>query len=562
MFSANSFGKFRGMLMGCVLALWLLWCGTYVPRIASIGLRTGTFAGLLAAFGMACFFIFFWLHGAYHLVLSVANLKTRRRKAIRAHGQVASSGGTPTAILYTTMNDFDEVAARSCLSQTYKQFQVFILDDSSDRTVRALIDDFQRANPGKCTVIRRNSRAGNKAGNLNHALRGPARAFPIFVLVDADCLLPPDYVERLIPKLEDDPLAAFVQSACKARPEHDRLTRHLSLSVDRMWEDYMAYREKSGFVPLMGRGAAVRHEVWEKVGGFPEIIAEDVGFALAARAEGFLGKYVPEPFCLESLPPDIRAFGAQQGKYSAGAFQFLFQFWKQILFCKEMPWYEKVDLAILLSNNMLPSAFFIFLLFFGFAISAVYFNLRLIGVPIGNHSIACLPLLQPDSSLISILSWDFSLASLVCVVAPNIGVVTLARSTWQNRVRFLAWSTLLHLAILPRVTLNTLRQIFTGRWTSSVTGDRTPSDTHRMNRWDLTMGVLLLTCAIFTLNFYIGAVSVAILIGTRLAQSPQKRVPAAFVSLPLGLMLIALARLGFGLMTVQAAGAVAFPFGF
>src|SRR5206468_10384925 len=106
--------------------------------------------------------------------------------------------------------------------------------------------------------------------------------YPIFTVIDADCILPQNFICSLLPLLLSDSKLAFVQVPCLPRTDQQHLlAKVMSPMLIPMWELYMRYRNRWGFVPFLGRGALLNREAWEATGGFPEIVAEDIGFALA-----------------------------------------------------------------------------------------------------------------------------------------------------------------------------------------------------------------------------------------------------------------------------------------
>ena len=94
------------------------------------------------------------------------------------------------AILYTTMNDVVPECVRA-IRPTYP-CDVFVLDDSFDPTKRAVVD--RLAGEMGFSVVRRGSRHAFKAGAINHWLRAHGRSYEYIVLLDADSVVPPDWV--------------------------------------------------------------------------------------------------------------------------------------------------------------------------------------------------------------------------------------------------------------------------------------------------------------------------------------------------------------------------------
>ena len=142
----------------CVLGLWFFVAVLINPRLFHLFSVGGSLAPLTAS----CLVVFiaclnlFWLFGSFYLMLGVFSLVSYamlpRAPTLKEYPSVA--------ILYTTMNDFQEEAALSCVNQDYPHFHVFLLDDSLDASSKAAVDAFASKHPTKVTIIRRSNRQG------------------------------------------------------------------------------------------------------------------------------------------------------------------------------------------------------------------------------------------------------------------------------------------------------------------------------------------------------------------------------------------------------------------
>jgi cellulose synthase/poly-beta-1,6-N-acetylglucosamine synthase-like glycosyltransferase len=96
------------------------------------------------------------------------------------------------ALLYTTYNDLIPEAVSQLQRQSYPACDLFILDDSTEPDYRAQVE--------RCgaRVVRRETRQGNKAGNLNNWLRQYGHLYDYVVVADNDSLLPADFVARMV----------------------------------------------------------------------------------------------------------------------------------------------------------------------------------------------------------------------------------------------------------------------------------------------------------------------------------------------------------------------------
>ena len=115
------------------------------------------------------------------------------------------------AILYTTCNDFIEKSVQSCVDQDYKNFKVYILDDSRQPEYKLRIDTFASKYPKRVVVVRRPDKKGFKAGNMNFELTHFATDEPYFAIADADEILPRDFLLKLVPVIESDDSCGFVR---------------------------------------------------------------------------------------------------------------------------------------------------------------------------------------------------------------------------------------------------------------------------------------------------------------------------------------------------------------
>jgi cellulose synthase/poly-beta-1,6-N-acetylglucosamine synthase-like glycosyltransferase len=196
----------------------------------------------------------------------------------------------------------------------------------------AKVKDFVRSHP-EVALLRRSSRGGYKAGNLNHAFR---HALPEgvewAVVVDADDTLPGGFLPALASAVAGQPeRVAFVQAA--HLPDHLRgrggppggpdggptvFQRMMGPEVQLFYERDLCHRGRFGFVPFLGHGAAIRRGAWDAVGGFPEVVSEDFAFAIRLRLGGWYGVYAGDVASFESFPRDFGAFLVRLRKFSGG----------------------------------------------------------------------------------------------------------------------------------------------------------------------------------------------------------------------------------------------------
>ena len=454
-----------------VLTLWGLAVAWFHPQLATLPALGKT----LWAKGALWFFVLFidiaWGYAAYNVGVIVFGAWYARR-ARRAPREVATVSEYPAvALLYTTCNDFVERSVRSCIDQDYPEYRVYILDDGTDPECRARIDQFAAAHPGRVRVIRRSDRRAYKAGNLNHALATIARE-PLFALVDADEILPRHFLRALVPRLLSQPDCGFVQATHRCNPHTtSSLARDVGPGVDSHWRWYHPLRNDYGFVMLLGHGALVRRQTWLDVGGFPELVSEDLAFALRAREAGWRGRFADDVVCYEEFPENVRAFRVRHMKWTRGTCEFLLRETGGLLRSRRITWVEKLDILLPTLNLPLSFLFFLFVLDANIVLTSLYGNIATMTWVIGGRP-WLVPVLRLDPAFEVLNRADLYIVTLIALVSPVLCfVIDMARHP-RRLWTFLAQSTALYGALGPLSSIGVVLFALTRRAVFHVTADR------------------------------------------------------------------------------------------
>jgi cellulose synthase/poly-beta-1,6-N-acetylglucosamine synthase-like glycosyltransferase len=557
-----------------ILATWLgtiLW---FNPRLFDLTALTDSTYGKAL---ILCFIMslnVFWLYGAYYLMLFLFTNLVRKR-ASNIHPESVEK--QIVAILYLTMNDFDYNAALSCVSQDYEYFHVYILDSSTKPNKSAEVDAFQKEFSHKATVIRRNERTGFKAGAINDALRNVVINYPYFAVVDADGVIPKNFLAALMPYFTLDKSIAFVHGNHMPNPKQkSKFAKDLALGLTPLWSLCLGPRNDYGFLPFLGHGGIIRRDVWEIVGGFPEIVSEDLAFSTKACELGYRGYFVDSVVSLEDFPATYQQLRKQQEKYVKGGCQYIHKYLFSFLKSSNVQWVEKIDVLIWLATLFIPSFHLFFILLFSLLVFGVLGEERALSLAVGGSDIHLFSAHVLGNSFKMIWTWDFYVITILNMFTPLLGYISLAVAKPLTLIRLLLFSTAPHISLMVVCTIGIITYLLTGKAAFRVTADDSDEvgiysqidGTGKKAGWleklnsshpavhliELGTGVLLCFICIKTLNLALFAFSSSLVLGYLLLKYGwDNKILKSLTSLPFVLIQFSIGLLGMDLIFAQGA---------
>ena len=462
----------RPTLYFFVFATWLAAMGWFGPRLLLLMDMAYNIPSWLALATFILFINFAWLYGLYNICIVAFALYYRFRGKGRAPIARTYAADPPAvAILYTTCNDFVEESVQSCVQQDYPNYKVYMLDDSSEDSFKNQVDAFAAKYPGLVEVIRRPDRKAFKAGNMNHGLEQFATEEPYFAIADADEILPVDFLSKLVPVMEADPNCGFVQANHRANPKaQSAMAKALGVGIDIHWKWYQPLRNDYGFVMFLGHGALLRRKCWEEVGGFPDIVSEDLGFAIEIRELGYRGRFVEDVICYEDFPDTVRAFRIRHMKWTRGTSEFLSKKMGWLLKAKNISWAEKLDILFPTLNLPLTLLYFLFMINANLLLPYFFGAWQDLTFVVGGQEIV-MPLLALNQGFEVIYNLDFFLITLLTFFAPVLCFILALAHQPLKLIRFLGYSTALYAALSPLSSLGVIAYMISGKAVFLVTGD-------------------------------------------------------------------------------------------
>jgi len=224
---------------------------------------------------------------------------------------VRATRPTRVSLCATLLDEADSVVPwlDSILAQTRAPEEIVICDGgSSDGTVERI--EVRAAQDPRIRLIVEDG--ANVAEGRNAAIE--AASGPAIAVTDAGTVLDPEWLERLIAPLEDDPGLAV--SAGFYRPAgRNAFERILATAITPRRRDLPA----DGFPPS-SRSVAFRKSWWKRVDGYPDWLeaGEDLVFDYRLRRAGARFAFASEAIVSWYPRPGLGEFFAKYRKYARG----------------------------------------------------------------------------------------------------------------------------------------------------------------------------------------------------------------------------------------------------
>ncbi|KAH7431471.1 hypothetical protein KP509_08G050000 [Ceratopteris richardii] len=233
----------------------------------------------------------------------------------------------PTEIPHET------ILAALALNYPKNRFRVLVLDDGGDDDLKAICEAIRvESGTGQLVYLRRNKVPGVphhfKCGNINFGLQHSSAEF--IVIVDADMILHPSFLDRTLPHIVSSSQVAFVQvpQSYYNLPRGDPLNE----ASPYYYEKVMLHRNAVGCATSVGTGAVFRRKHLNEIDGFqPQTITEDTMTSFVLFNRGYKSVYINEKLQIGLAPWTFASFLKQRQRWGQGAMQQFAATWRIML---------------------------------------------------------------------------------------------------------------------------------------------------------------------------------------------------------------------------------------
>nr|GLL40099.1 glucomannan 4-beta-mannosyltransferase 9-like [Ipomoea trifida] len=243
------------------------------------------------------------------------------------------------------------IGAACSLSWPADRIIVQVLDDSSDPTIKELVQEECRRWAGKGVNIKcesRENRKGFKAGALKEGMKHSyVKLCEYVVIFDADFQPDPDFLYRTIPYLVHNPNLALVQASWKfVNSDECMLTRMQEMSMDYHFRvEQEVGSAVHAFFGFNGTAGVWRIAALNDAGGWKErTTVEDMDLGCRAGIKGWKFVFLGHVKVKNELPSSFKAYRFQQHRWSCGPANLFKKMAIEIITNKKVSIWKKVYL--------------------------------------------------------------------------------------------------------------------------------------------------------------------------------------------------------------------------
>jgi GT2 family glycosyltransferase len=208
--------------------------------------------------------------------------------------------------VFNRPDEVDELL-KSLSEQTLKDFEVIVVEDGSSRPCDKIVEGYK----GTIDVLYFNKPNSGPGQSRNY---GAERSHGEFLIIlDSDCVLPPDYLKAVEAELSREPSDAF-GGPDRAHASFTPTQKAISYSMTSFFTTGGIRGGKKKLDKFYPRSfnMGIRRDVYLKLGGFSKMrFGEDIDFSIRIFKNGYRCRLFPEAWVWHKRRTDMRKFFRQ-----------------------------------------------------------------------------------------------------------------------------------------------------------------------------------------------------------------------------------------------------------
>ncbi len=209
----------------------------------------------------------------------------------------------------------------SKLNYPKDQFEIQILDDSTDETTEILLRKIESLRPLELDIklLHRENRIGYKAGALDHGLHSATGEF--IAIFDADFIPSTDFLMKTISHFANESIGVVQTRWGHLNKDYSLLTQLQAFGLDAHFSIEQNARSAAGsFINFNGTGGVWRKKCIDDAGGWShDTLTEDLDLSYRAQLKNWKFVYLEDVETPGELPIIMPAIKSQQYRWNKGA---------------------------------------------------------------------------------------------------------------------------------------------------------------------------------------------------------------------------------------------------
>jgi cellulose synthase/poly-beta-1,6-N-acetylglucosamine synthase-like glycosyltransferase len=349
---------------------------------------------------------------------------------VRSSPPVKHHNDLEVSFIVPTYNEEDYIRQKiDSLREIKPKDQIIVVDSGSTDATPSILDEY--AQKGYIDYIKEDQRKG-KANALNKAFSEANKE--IVIITDADAVLPPNSVRKLLESFADDQVGGVGGALIEVKNKDLDTIDFTSKSFMRARETFRILEGNLDSVPFTeGSLVAFRKEL---LSSLPiDTISDDMELVLQVREKGYRVVFEPNALVLGVVPAKYLTRLKRKIRHQIGSIQAIARHRKMVFNSKYgyfgtliMPFHA---FRLLIQPYLVFSSFILGIIFFPELIRILYsIPLYLYGVLFAGYILI---------ELVSILVKRYSLLLAVFHLIILQGVTVVAHILYQKKQKYIAW---------------------------------------------------------------------------------------------------------------------------
>ncbi len=300
------------------------------------------------------------IYGLYSIIAT----KYQARK-LKMHPPVVNEDYKPFVSIMIPAHNEESVIANTVeniLRIEYSSYEIIVIDDRSSDNTANVINELANKYENVIAFIRDKDAFPGKSAVLNDAFK-IAKGEAILVF-DADATVEPDFLNKLISKLEPADVGAVQARKIIRNKDVNLLTRcqnneyttdtHLQVGRDAV----------KGAVELRGNGELIKREAIEDIGGWNNYtITDDLDMSTRLHIKGWDVRFCPEACVYEEGIIYIFPLFRQRRRWLEGTIRRYLEYFGEAMTSKKMSLRARLDMTIYITQFIMPLWFMMEVIF-------------------------------------------------------------------------------------------------------------------------------------------------------------------------------------------------------